>query len=106
MNNIISKSLFEKIVGRGIPLLGLVFLSYIASNSKSIDTLFFETSIREVGLFLSILSAPFLNSLVYGQFKKEIDYYNDYLILISIIIVTVLIFTEYLFLVFCLGMLF
>lgn len=89
------KSLFEKLVARGLPLLTLVILSYTAANSTNIDALFFETSIREVGVFLAILSAPFLNSLVYGQFKKEIDNYNDYLILVLIIIVALLLFTKY-----------
>ena len=61
-----------KLTARGIPLILLLALSSFAANSINIDALFFEKSIREVALVVSILSAPFLNASIFGK-----QNYND-----------------------------
>ena len=89
-------TLIIKCLSRALPLILVVTLSYIAAKTPSIDALSYEKSIRELGLYLAILSTPFLNSLILGQFKEEIDFYNEYYNFVIIIIITLLLLTGFL----------
>ena len=57
---------FKKYSSRGLSIIVLFLLSYIASHNDEIDTIEFESSMRWVAFSVSLLSIPWYNGKIYG----------------------------------------